>query len=194
LDPNGKLIWQTDELGGSISGTPALSSDGKLFVGTYNSEILALDAANGSVIWRKPVTGWVYGGPLLNNGVLYFGDLSGTFYAKDAATGEDKWQPVQPDTSPNGEISGTPVVVGDTVYFGSKAGILYAYDIATGQKRWDSMQKSFGNNNGKTTLGKLYSPLQAIDNMIYITPMGTGPILIAIDSDGNQKWSFTPSK
>ncbi len=97
LEPKtGKAIWQTDDLGGSISGTPALSSDGKLYVGTYNSEILALDASNGKVIWSKPVTGWVYGGPLLDNGVLYFGDLSGTFYAKDASTGEDKWS-TQPD-------------------------------------------------------------------------------------------------
>jgi outer membrane protein assembly factor BamB len=194
LDPKtGKLIWKTGDLGGTIPSSPVLTPDGKLYVGTFNNEMLSVDATNGKVIWSTPTTGWVYGTPALDQGVLYFGDLEGTFYALDAATGQIKW-PQQPGSTNYGEISGTPIVLGDTAYFGTRSGIVYAVDTATGAERWNSLQKPCCVNNGKTTLGKLYGPLQAMGDTIFITPMGNGPLIIAIDKDGNSKWSFTPAK
>jgi outer membrane protein assembly factor BamB len=193
LDPNtGKVVWQTEGLGGSMASSPTLS-DGKLYVGTFNNEMLALDAANGKILWRAPVSGWVYASPLLDNGVLYFGNLDGAFYALDAATGKQKWQ-VQPDTSANRAISGAAAIIGDTVFFNSRGGIIYALDKASGAKRWDSVDKPCCWNSGKSTLGKLYSPIKTINDLILVTPMGVGPLVVALDVNGNQKWSYTPAK
>ncbi len=194
LDPKtGAVVWQTEDLGGSLASTPTLSSDGRLYVGTFNSEVLALDAASGKVYWRTPVSGWVYSAPVLENGILYFGDLNGTFYAMDAASGKIKWQ-TQPDTSTNRAISGAPAVIGDAVYFGSKAGIVYSLEKATGTMRWSSIDKPCCSNNGKTTLGKLFGPTLSSGDTLFLTPMGIPASVVAIDTNGNQKWSFTPAK
>jgi eukaryotic-like serine/threonine-protein kinase len=192
LDPTTeKVVWQKD-LGGSMASSPLLS-DGKLYVGTFNNEMLALDAANGEILWRTPASGWVYATPVLDEGVLYFGDLDGSFYALDAATGNQKWQ-VQPDATASREISGAAAIIGDTVFFNSRAGIIYALDKASGAERWNSVNKPCCWNANKSTLGKLYGPLQTINDTILLTPMGIGPLVIALDVDGNQKWSFTPAK
>jgi len=195
LDPaTGKVIWQTDDLGGSMPSSPVYS-DGKLYVGTFNNEMLALDASNGKVLWREPTSGWVYARPALDNGVLYFGDLEGKFYALDAATGKSKWaNPIQPDTSSLREISGAAAVVGDTVYFNNEAGVIYALNKANGTQLWNSLGKDCCSKDGKTTLGKLYAPIQAIGDTLYVTPMGVGPLIVALDLNGAQKWSYTPAK
>jgi eukaryotic-like serine/threonine-protein kinase len=189
----GKLIWQTDDLGGSMSGSPALSQDGKLYIGTFKNELLAIDTGSGKVLWRQPVGGWIYSSPVLDNGVLYFGDLSGTLYAYDAATGALNWKQTY-DSSQNGEISSTPLVTADRIYFSSKGGVLYAVDRSNGAKIWTSLEKDFGNKNGKSSLGKLYAPIQSNGDTILITPMGAGPTIIAIDADGNKKWDYTPAR
>jgi len=43
-------------------------------------------------------------------------------------------------------------------------------------------------------LGKLYAPIQAIGDTLYVTPMGVGPLVVALDLNGAQKWSYTPAK
>jgi len=74
----GKAKWQTN-VGGSMVGSPAYSSAGVLYIGTFNSEMLAVNADNGQILWQKPTDGWVWGGPVLKADKLYFGDLSGSF-------------------------------------------------------------------------------------------------------------------
>ncbi len=195
LDPEtGAVVWQTDDLGGSISGTPVLSSDGTLYFGTFANELVAVKAASGDILWRTPLSGWVYASPLLHNGRLYVGDLKGVFYAIDAANGSVTWQ-AEPHAEKDPEISGQAAVIGDTVYFGVKAGVLYALDIENGVTRWNSLQKPFGNDNGKTTLGKLYAPVNTDGETLYLSLMGAQQLLVAIDANGELKWQpFVPAK
>ncbi len=40
----GNQLWESEALGGSIAGTPALSPDGVLYIGTIAEEMLAIDA------------------------------------------------------------------------------------------------------------------------------------------------------
>src|SRR4030042_1463859 len=71
----GELLWHTPELGGAMVGTPAVSPDGVLYIGTFGNEMLALDGSNGSILWRFTTDDWVWSGPVLSNDVLYFGDF-----------------------------------------------------------------------------------------------------------------------
>lgn len=195
LDPEtGAVVWQTEDLGGSISGTPIISTDGILYFGTYVNEMLAVEATSGDILWRTPVSGWIYASPLLYDGRLYIGDLKGVFYSIDAATGSLIWQ-AEPHAEKDPEISGQAAVVGDTVFFGVKAGVLYALDIENGVTRWNSLQKPFGNDNGKTTLGKLYAPVNTDGETLYLSLMGAQQLLVAIDANGELKWQpFVPAK
>jgi outer membrane protein assembly factor BamB len=185
LDPlTGDVIWQSEELGGSITSAPVLDTNGRLYAGTLGNRIVALDSKNGEIIWQKEVAGWISSSPLLHEGVLYFGDLEGYFYAMDAENGQEKWTPIQPDTTATREISSTPGVIEDTIYFTNEGGYLYAIDSSNGATQW-SKQFDFG---------KLYAPVQVLDDTIYLTPLGTGPIVVALDANGNQRWEFKPGK
>lgn len=171
---SGEENWRTEDLGGSIVGTPAFDPEGVLYVGTFANEMLAIDAQNGQVLWRKETNDWVWGGPAFVDGRLYFGDFSGTFYALDAAKGQVLWEFESDD-----RITDTPLVTEDTIYFVTEAGSLYAL-FPDGSVRWN-----------KTIGGKLYpSPVNAGD-LILIAPIEAEALLYALDTDGNQQWTFT---
>lgn len=178
----GNSVWTTDDLGGSLPGKPALSEDGVLYVGTFGSEMLALDTSSGDVLWRAPAGGWVWGGPLLVDGMLYYGDLEGFVYAVDAADGSVVWK-IQPDTGTQRAVSGKPAIIDDTLYFAAKSGILYAVDAVTGNPEWN-----------KTFDAEFYADLVVVKDLILLAPVksGTDAVLIALNPDGNQVWEFIP--
>lgn len=180
LDPeNGDLIWRTEDLGGAIVGTPALSSNGTLYVGTFGSEMLALNSQNGKVIWRFPTDGWVWAGPALHEDRIYFGDLNGNFYAVDVGSGRQVWK-VGFDQL-DGPISGSPLVFENTIYFTTQSGSLYMTDLE-------------GKVRPPVTIGgKLYSAPVESGDMILVTPIETDNLLVALSPNGAQMWAFNPN-
>jgi outer membrane protein assembly factor BamB len=181
LDPeSGNVIWQSKDLGGAVVGTPSIGPDGALYVGSFGRLMTALNPQNGETLWNKPTTGWIWGGPALDQGVLFFGDLDGAFYAMNAADGNIQWQ-TPPAESTGNSIPDRPLVISDTVYFNSENGTLFAASTANG--------------NPKSILqvdGKLYASPQAIGDLILLTPVGKGPFLMAVDKSGAQKWVYPP--
>lgn len=96
IDPaTGKRIWNAN-LDGSVWSSPAVTEQ-HVFVGVIGTEpyflphhggFFAVDRSSGSVLWRFPMTkveGLVdYGvasSPAVDNGLVFFGGLDGTFYA-----------------------------------------------------------------------------------------------------------------
>jgi len=178
----GNLVWKSEDLGGALVGNPTFDPQGILYIGTFGSEMIALNASSGKVLWRTPTAGWVWSGPALEGETLYFGDLEGKFYALNAKDGTIRWQ-VQPDASENRAIAGKPLILGDTIYFASKAGILYAVDPVNGSPRWN-----------KTVGGEIYANMVAAGDILLIAPVKADAILFAVDLNGNPKWSYTPAK
>jgi len=176
----GEVIWKTDDLGGTIASTPLIGPGDLLFVGTFASKMIALNAKDGKIVWQTPTTGWVWSEPLLKDDVLYFGDLSGTLWALNAADGTVKWK-IQPTTKR--KIVGVPLILGDALYFVADDSNFYAVDVANGNPLWN-----------KTFKGKLYSGPYAAGDTILIAQVGADELLIALDNNGNQKWSFIPPK
>ncbi len=113
----GNANWQTGDLGGAMVGRPALSADGKLFIGTFGSEMLAIDAENGEIVWRLSTSHWVWAGPTLVDDRLYFGALDGTFYAVNASDGAILWQ-----KQFEGKITESPLVTAEAIYFTTDSG------------------------------------------------------------------------
>lgn len=174
--------WVSEDLGGAIAGAPTLGQENVLYVGTFGNQVVALDTSSGEIKWKFQATGWVWAGPLLHEGILYFGDLEGTIFAVDAADQTEIWR-IQPDTSPERAITGRPVILEDTLYFAAQSGNLYALEPSSGGIRWT-----------KTFEGEFRSDLVAVGDVILMAPIQTDPILIAVDPNGNQKWAFVPEK
>ncbi len=171
----GKMQWATDDLGGAIVGTPALSEDRKLYIGTFAEEMVALEADTGAEVWRFAAQDWIWGGPAIGGDALYFGDISGTFYALDRAKGTQLWK-IEPGTS---SIVDTPLVVGDTIYFTVEEGLLMAVNT-DGSIRW---QEKFDGNT--------YASPAAAGDLILVTTSQPEALLVAFDASGVQKWAFS---
>jgi outer membrane protein assembly factor BamB len=189
-------------------GTPAYSSDGTLYVGTFNNEILAISSENGKVPWRKPTDGWVWGGPAIKDGTLYFGDLSGAFYAMSASNGEVLWK-LNPDigntsaqrSNPDGPIVQTPLLTDELIYFTTRVGSIFGVSY-TGETKFfvdiHQLDKSICGDSKNTKVrpsAKLFSSPVLAGDKILVAPTEADELLYALDASGKPVWCpFIPEK
>jgi len=169
-------------LGAALAGTPSLSSDGEtLFVGTFGSKLLALRASNGEERWSRDTTNWVWSGPALDNGVIYFADVAGTVYALEAETGREVWAPVKP----GGQMRARPALAGDLLYVGDRDGNLFALDRATGAVRHTQSLK-----------GQILAAPLVADDVLLVAPFGGDNLVVAytLALDATVRWAFAPSR
>lgn len=74
---------------------PPVVADGRVYLGSRDSAVYALDLATGAEIWQTPVdVGGLFSSPVVLQNRLYGGRWSPYYfiYAWDAATGETLWQ------------------------------------------------------------------------------------------------------
>ena len=146
--------WQV-ETGAALSASPAIV-DGVVYIGTYDRQLLALDADDGTERWSFETEGAIGGPTTVADGVVYVGDEAGMLYAVDADSGVERWRV---DLG-NSLYTAAPVVVNGVVYMSSGAGgtapavvdgvvyaggdgsasrsalLVHAIDAATGEERW----------------------------------------------------------
>ena len=147
------LAWYYDT--GALRGLEAtpLVADGVLYATTSWSNVFALDARTGDLLWRwesgadrargsRACCDVVNRGVALYEGKVFVGVIDGRLVALDAATGEPVWQ-VQ--TTPVDEpytITGAPRVYDGKVLLGNGGaelgvrGFVSAYDAGTGELVW----------------------------------------------------------
>ena len=178
IDPETyELAWPAIDLGGAIPGTPLIGPDGRLYVGSFASEVVKVDPATGTDTLLTSTQGWVWGGPVTDGEKIYFGDLEGNLFAMDGASGNQLWT-IQPD----GPVVGSPLVTNDAIVFATESGSVYAVD-QDGKIAW---QKEVG--------GQIYtSPVSGADRII-VAPMQAEFSLAVLDANGNQVWTFKPEK
>lgn len=177
IDPQrGDQIWVSEELGGAIVSSPVVSPERLLYVGTFLNEMIALDADSGAIEWRFSTQDWVWDDPTFHEGALYFGDLSGIFYALDAATGQSRWQ-VMPGS---GAIVGKPLVTAEGIYFTTDEGSL-VFVSHDGVIQWN-----------QTFEGNLDTGPVAAGDLIILAANNSDTLLYAVNQNGTLVWSFTP--
>lgn len=112
---------------------PALQVDDKVYVGTADNHILALNRDTGEEIWDYKIGHSVWGQPAFRDGIVYVASMDWSVYALDGETGALKW------TTPlNGALASRPVLNKDMLYVSSFDGSVHALDIATGAERWSA--------------------------------------------------------
>lgn len=99
---------------GGMRAQPVVTG-GRVYLGSDNGNVYALDARSGCVYWSfhvgNPVVTAVSAGamPQSKRRALYFGDWLAYVYALDAQTGEFLWK-VRVDDHPAAKITGSPVL------------------------------------------------------------------------------------
>jgi hypothetical protein len=110
----------------------AIVADAKVFIGTLNGTLWALDRHTGHVLWKHASNGSIQHSPTYADGRVFYGDTSGSVWALDVATGKVVWQFL----SDKGGFVATPLVANRTVYLGSRDSTFYALTQDTGRLRW----------------------------------------------------------
>jgi outer membrane protein assembly factor BamB len=141
LDQNGGLRWQTFTPG-YVTSSPALGSDGTVYVGSFDHGLYALDPDTGQPRWSFLTDAHIYGSPAIGSGpggatsAIYIGSADGSVYALDPS-GRLLWRYDTGDPIRSSPVVGRkPRGSGQIVYVGSSNGRLYALDAATGRRRW----------------------------------------------------------
>jgi outer membrane protein assembly factor BamB len=185
----GEELWRKD-LGGAAPGNMAFDpASNRIYVGTFLSELLAIDVAERQIVDRFQAEGWIWGGPALEvqeDGThdLYFGDLEGNLYAVRFVDGafETVWQKSVSDEA----IRATPLLSGDLVIVGSQDKRVYAFAKADGAGRWD-----------EETEGEVLSNLVALpatdDNppLVIASTTNNDQLAVAfISESGAKSWTY----
>ena len=93
---------------------PAVAN-GRVYVGSQNGTVYALDAARGCVRWTFAAAGGVRTAITVGEGVVYFGDTAANAYAVDAATGALRWKRGV-ESHPLARITGSPTLFDGRLY------------------------------------------------------------------------------
>ena len=141
----GAKLWHADltatfDNGGGVSGGGLAADGARIYATTGYGETIALNAADGSVLWRQRLGAMPTGAPAVSGNVVYVVGADGTAWALNAASGRIVWQAtgasnVEPFRF---EAGASPAVDGNMVVFPFSSGILLAVDAGTGTAVWSS--------------------------------------------------------
>lgn len=159
---------------------PALLSGGpiaggkKVFVGSENGELYALDEATGEVLWQSQVKGEILAAPTFDNNIVVVNTVSGVLTALDAQSGEELWKVEQevPPLTLRG-IS-APTAASGGVLVGTPSGELAVYILDNGQPGWSAQ---LGEATGSTELDRVVD--------VDTKPMIIGDTVYAVSARGH---------
>jgi len=183
---SGKEIWHTDissllyKSGFFESKKSAMLAGGltagenRIFVGSENGELFALDAKNGDLVWQSKVKGEIIASPAVDSGSVVVNTVSGVVEAFNVSDGKKQWL-VEQEVPPL-SLRGTsaPVIAAGGVLVGSASGDLTVYILENGQEGWTAQ---IGEATGTTELERVVD----VDS----APVVFGDKIYSISSRGN---------
>jgi outer membrane protein assembly factor BamB len=156
---------------------------GKVYFGSSDERVYALDAKTGKPAWVFKTGGMVHSSPALVGDKIVVGSWDGAVYALDAASGEERWRfqtRTEQKVSVNLGVQASASSDGDTVYIGSRDGFFYALDAASGRKKWEFDAQ-----------GSWVVSTPALDDAnVYFGTSDTGLLLALDKKSGKEKYRF----
>lgn len=216
---NGRLQWQV-EYDDYFTTSPIIGKDGELYVGNSDGNLYAF-SSNGTLIWKYYIGGQVFSTPALDStGTIYLGSYNGYIYAINP-DGSEKWKFKTEDSISSSPAidSKNNIVIGSydhNLYsINSEGDLNWKYNTdnnitsspaidhdgniyiisdnnltalsSDGIEKWNYNSDNY---SIRTTITIDYQ------NTIYITcgqDRFTGFCIEAISSEGNKKWTFSPT-
>jgi eukaryotic-like serine/threonine-protein kinase len=202
----GALKWKFETKGRIVS-SPAVAS-GIVYFGSYDGTFYAVNAASGALKWKFDTAGerrfagthlhgsepaaetmpdpWdcYLSSPVVAGGTVFFGSGDGNVYARDAATGANRW------TFKTGNVvHASPAYANGTLYIGSWGTYLYALDAKSGEKKWAF--KTGDDDKLHNQTGLQSSPAVAEGTVFF---GARDSHIYAVDAtSGTKRWAFATS-
>lgn len=113
--------------------SPTVLGD-RLYVGTYASEVVAVDWKTMKVVWRYQTGGGEFpfhSSAAVSDKYLVVGSRNKSVHAVLRETGEKAWT-----FATRAKVDSSPAIVGDRVFVGSHDGNLYELGLTDGKMKW----------------------------------------------------------
>ncbi|MGV8986262.1 MAG: PQQ-binding-like beta-propeller repeat protein [Cypionkella sp.] len=141
----GARLWSKDltasfDLGGGVSGGGLAADGGRLYATTGYGETVALNAADGSVLWRQRMGAMPSGSPAVAGNMVYVVADDGTAWGLNAADGRIVWTTTGATAADSFrfDAGASPAVDGGTVILPFSSGILLGVDSRSGATKWSA--------------------------------------------------------
>ncbi|MBO36121.1 MAG: hypothetical protein CMO64_08020 [Verrucomicrobiales bacterium] len=170
----GTKLWEF-ETGLWVESSPAIGSDGTVYVGSGDKKLYAINGKNGDKLWEfETGSGWRSSPAIGSYGTVYVGSRDNKLYAINGKSGVKLWE-----FKTEGEVRSSPAISSDgTVYVGSRDNKLYAIN-GNGVKLWDF----------ETGSSVSSSPAISSDGTVYVGSRDNK--LYAINGkSGDKLWDF----
>ena len=154
-----------------IRGTP-LVHQGLLYIGCYDNNLYALNAADGKFQWKYATEGGIVSRPALFEGNVYFGSADHRLHVVSVRSGKLVWT-----YETEGQIHSSPRVSEGHVFIGSDDHDLHAVDVNTSRAAW----RFDASDRVRTT------PFVSSEVVYFGSDSGD---LFAVDFHGSLKWRF----
>jgi len=165
-----KPLWSF-ECEDEIRGTPLLNQ-GTIYIGCYDNNLYALNAADGEFQWKYPTDGGIVSKPVFYNGNIYFCSEDQRLHAISARTGKVVWTYYT-----EGKIYSSPRLSDGHLFIGSDDQSLHAVNVDTGRMVWKFDADA-----------PIHSTPLVANEMVYFgTESGS---LYTLDFRGEMKWRF----
>ena len=128
-DVRDRLVWEfacEDE----IRSSPTVSKN-VLYIGAYDNNLYAIDASDGSFLWKYPTGAGICATPCTDSDRILFGSEDQILYALSERTGRIAWS-----CPTDGQIRSSAMATYGHIFFGSDDGCVYAANIDSGQVIW----------------------------------------------------------
>ncbi|WP_242388689.1 outer membrane protein assembly factor BamB [Kosakonia cowanii] len=179
---DGREIWSVNlaEKDGWFSTHAALLSGGvtvsggKVYIGTEQAQVYALNASDGSVAWKTGVVGEALSRPVVSDGLVLIHTSNGQLQALNEADGAVKWTVNldMPSLSLRGESA--PTTAFGAAIVGGDNGRVSAVLMQQGQLIW---QQRISQANGPTEIDRLSD--------VDTTPVVVNGVVYALAYNGN---------
>ncbi|NQY88341.1 MAG: outer membrane protein assembly factor BamB [Colwellia sp.] len=172
-DVNNERSFWDNRLPALLAGGPVAGLN-KVFVGSENGKIYALDAKSGELVWQADIKGEIISAPAVDSGVVVVNSASGIMKAFNANDGEELWKIEQDVPALTLRGISQPVIASGGVIVGTGKGGVNIYLLNKGQQGWST---EIGEPTGSTELERV------ID--VDTSPVVFGDKIYAVSSRGN---------
>jgi outer membrane protein assembly factor BamB len=171
----GRTRWRFNSA--PIESSPLLKGK-RLFVGSWDHGVYALNAKTGKRIWRFGADDQVNTSAAYWKGRIYIGSDGGTLYSLSAKTGKLLWS-----RSDAREFwYATPTVAYGRVYVGNTDGTMYVYGAESGKLLWARPLGSYIYGAAAVYRRKVF--VGTYDGKFYALDAATGDVRWQIDAKG----------
>lgn len=146
---------------------------GVALVGSYDTNIWALQLENGEFSWKFPTNGGIASTPVIDpeTRLVLFGSDDFTFNAIEYNSGRINWS-----YTTQGRIRSSATIAHGHVFFGSDDGFIYALLAANGRLMW------------QYEMGSPVKSQPFVTNELVITGAESGEV-VGLELNGERKWS-----